>query len=71
MLEVTNPVKDNLLFYYSAWVQRDRVWSTPPEQGKTFDEAMAALQRRFVLKVNVLECRQTFRHVQCANETMS
>lgn len=58
MLVVTNPMKDNLLFYYTVWVQRDSAWSTLSEQGETFDEATAAFQRHFVLKVNVLACRQ-------------
>lgn len=37
-----------------------RLFYTLPEQGTTFEEAMAALEKHFVPKVNGLACRHTF-----------
>lgn len=49
-----------------------RLFYTLPDQGTTFDEAMAALQKHFVPKVNVVACRHTFRQrVLRADETVT
>ncbi len=38
-----------------------RLFYTLPDTGTTFEEAMTALQKHFVPKVNVVACRHTFR----------
>lgn len=49
-----------------------RLFYTLPDQGNTFDEAMTALKKHFVPKVNVVACRHTFRQrVQRADETIT
>ncbi len=49
-----------------------RLFYTLPDTGTTFDEAMTALQKHFVPKVNVVACRHTFRQrVQRADETIT
>lgn len=45
---------------------------TLPEQGATYDEAMAALVKHFVPKVNALACKHTFRqHLQWTDKTVT
>uniref|UniRef100_A0A3Q3QJX5 Retrotransposon gag domain-containing protein n=1 Tax=Monopterus albus TaxID=43700 RepID=A0A3Q3QJX5_MONAL len=62
------PVVLMLAIAYNAW---QRLFDTLPDQGTTFDEAMAAFEKHFVPKVNVLACRHTFRQrVQHADETV-
>lgn len=49
-----------------------RLFYTLPEQGATYDEAMAALVKHFVPKVNVLVCRHAFRQrLQRTDETVT
>lgn len=62
-------MQGNVLPYYIAWAQKDNGY-TLPEEGATYDEAMAALvtlSLHFVPKVNALACRHTFR--QCLQRT--
>ncbi|CAL9706462.1 unnamed protein product [Knipowitschia caucasica] len=47
-----------------------RLFYTLPDQGDSMDSAMAALEKHFVPKVNVVACRHTFRQrVQRSDET--
>lgn len=49
-----------------------RIFYDLPDQGTTFDQAMAALEKHFVPKVNVIAWRHKFRHrLQRADETAS
>ncbi|ROL44189.1 hypothetical protein DPX16_17841 [Anabarilius grahami] len=59
-----------LLHYLGT--EGQRLFYTLPDQGTTFNEAMSALQKHFVPKVNVVACRHKFRQrVQRADETIT
>ena len=57
---------------FTTLLEGQQLFYTLLDQGTIFDDAMAALEKHFVPKVNVLACRHTFRQrIQWMDETTS